>query len=56
MEADGEAGWTTSGQEDIGSSTVLQRLARVVEPDYIPVWLETPVPALGGEKPIDLLT
>ena len=27
----------------------------MIEPDYIPVWLEEPVPALGDEKPIDLL-
>src|SRR5919204_952965 len=36
-------------------SAIVERLARVIEPDYIPVWLYKPVPALEDEKPIDLL-
>jgi uncharacterized protein (DUF2384 family) len=36
-------------------SAIVERLARVIEPTYIPVWLHKPVPALGDEKPIDLL-
>ena len=36
-------------------SAIVERLARVIDPDYIPVWLHKPVPALGDEKPIDLL-
>lgn len=36
-------------------SAMVDRLADVIEPDYIPVWLQRPVPALGDEKPIDLL-
>lgn len=36
-------------------SAIVERLARVMEPDYIPVWLHKPVPALGDEKPIDVL-
>jgi len=36
-------------------SAIVERLAHVIEPDYIPVWLHKPVPALGDEKPIDLL-
>ena len=36
-------------------STVVERLSRVLEPDYIPVWLLKPVPALGDEKPIDVV-
>jgi uncharacterized protein (DUF2384 family) len=36
-------------------SAVVERLARVIDPDYIPVWLHKPVPALGDEKPIDVL-
>jgi hypothetical protein len=34
---------------------ILERLARVIDPEHIPVWLHEPVPALGDEKPIDLL-
>lgn len=36
-------------------SAVVERLARVIEPDYIPVWLKKPVSALEDEKPIDVL-
>jgi transcriptional regulator with XRE-family HTH domain len=36
-------------------SAIVERLARVIEPDYIPVWLHKPVAALEDEKPIDLL-
>ena len=34
---------------------IVDRLRRVVEPDYIPVWLMKPVEALGDEKPIELI-
>ena len=36
-------------------AAIVERLARVMEPTYIPVWFHKPVPALGDEKPIDLL-
>lgn len=36
-------------------SAMVERLARVMEPSYIAVWLRKPVPALGDEKPIDLI-
>lgn len=36
-------------------SAIVDRLASVIEPSYIPVWLRRPVPALDDEKPIDLL-
>jgi transcriptional regulator with XRE-family HTH domain len=36
-------------------SAIVERLARVMEPDYIPVWLHKPVPALDDDKPIELL-
>ncbi len=36
-------------------SEVVDRLARVVDPEYIPVWLTRPVEALGDDKPIDLI-
>jgi hypothetical protein len=34
-------------------SSLVERLARVIRPTYIPVWLNKPVPALGDDKPID---
>lgn len=36
-------------------SALVERLARVVDPAYIAVWLRKPVPALDDEKPIDLI-
>lgn len=36
-------------------SAIVERLARVVDPDYIPVWLHKPVVALDDEKPLDVL-
>ncbi len=36
-------------------SSIVERLRRVIEPTYIPVWLHKPVPALDDEKPIDVL-
>lgn len=36
-------------------SSLVERLARVLDPGHIAVWLRKPVPALGDEKPIDLI-
>jgi transcriptional regulator with XRE-family HTH domain len=36
-------------------SAIVERLARVVDASYIPLWLHKPVPALKDEKPIDVL-
>jgi transcriptional regulator with XRE-family HTH domain len=36
-------------------SALVSRLTRVVDADYIPVWMTKPVEALDDEKPIDLL-
>jgi transcriptional regulator with XRE-family HTH domain len=36
-------------------SALVGRLARVVAPDYIPVWMTKPIEALDDEKPIDVL-
>lgn len=34
-------------------SSVVERLASVIRPAYIPVWLNKPIPALDGDKPIE---
>jgi transcriptional regulator with XRE-family HTH domain len=34
-------------------SSLVERLARVIRPTYIPVWLNKPVSALADDKPID---
>ncbi|HXD68741.1 MAG TPA: helix-turn-helix transcriptional regulator [Gaiellales bacterium] len=36
-------------------SAIVERLVRVMDPSYIPVWLQKPVRALDDEKPIELL-
>lgn len=36
-------------------SAVVERLARVMRPDYIPVWLHKPIAALDDDKPLDVL-
>jgi hypothetical protein len=44
MDAD-DASRTLSPHE-VELSAILERLAQVIEPEYIPLWLDTPVPAL----------
>jgi uncharacterized protein (DUF2384 family) len=34
---------------------VVDRLARIVEVEYIPVWLSKPIEALDDRKPLDLI-
>jgi hypothetical protein len=34
---------------------IVDRLARVMEPDYIPVWLSKPVEALDDRQPLELI-
>jgi hypothetical protein len=34
-------------------SSVVERLARVIRPTYIPVWLNKPLAALDDDKPIE---
>lgn len=36
-------------------STLVERLARVIKPSYIPVWLRKPSAVLGDDKPIDVI-
>ena len=34
---------------------MVEWLERVMSPDYVPVWMATPIEALGGEKPVDVI-
>jgi uncharacterized protein (DUF2384 family) len=36
-------------------SAITERLLRVMDPEYIPVWMNKPIPALGEARPIDLI-
>lgn len=34
---------------------IVDRLARVMQPEYIPVWLSKPIEALDDRKPLELI-
>jgi uncharacterized protein (DUF2384 family) len=34
---------------------IVEYATHVIQADYIPVWLNKPVPSLDGEKPIDVI-
>jgi len=34
---------------------IVDRLAPVIDPDYIPVWLSKPIEALDDQKPLELI-
>lgn len=37
-------------------SSISERLLRVMDPEYIPVWMNKPVPALDNRKPLELIS
>jgi uncharacterized protein (DUF2384 family) len=45
----------TRAERLIELSEMTDRLARVMRGEYIPIWLQRPVPVLQNEKPIELL-
>lgn len=36
-------------------SVIVERLARVMQPSYIPVWMRKPIPLLDDDKPLDVI-
>src|SRR3954453_2320078 len=36
-------------------SSIVERLARGVRPEYVPGWLRKPVPLLDDDKPLDVI-
>lgn len=36
-------------------SALVERLVRVMDPSYIAIWLRKPIPALGDDKPLDVI-
>jgi uncharacterized protein (DUF2384 family) len=36
-------------------AAIVERAGRVMDPDYVVVWLHRPVPALDDDKPIDVI-
>ena len=56
-------GWLRKASEPTGAradrvaelASIVERLERVMRPEYIPVWLSKPIEALGDEKPVELI-
>ncbi len=42
-------------QRVVELSSIVERLAYVIQPSYVPVWLRKPLAALDDETPIDLI-
>jgi transcriptional regulator with XRE-family HTH domain len=36
-------------------SSLVERLVRVIKPEYVPVWLRKPNPMLDDDKPLDVI-
>jgi hypothetical protein len=36
-------------------SSIVERLARLMQPAYVPVWMRKPVPLLDDDKPLDVI-
>lgn len=36
-------------------SSIVDRLVRVMQPEYIPVWMRKPIPLLDDDKPLDVI-
>lgn len=36
-------------------SALVERLVRVMEPRYVPVWMRKPIPLLDDDKPLDVV-
>jgi transcriptional regulator with XRE-family HTH domain len=36
-------------------SAIVERLARLMQPAYVPVWMRKPVPLLDDDKPLDVI-
>jgi transcriptional regulator with XRE-family HTH domain len=36
-------------------SSIVERLVRVMQPTYVPVWMRKPAPLLDDDKPLDVI-
>jgi uncharacterized protein (DUF2384 family) len=36
-------------------SAIVERVARVMQPAYVPVWMRKPIPLLDDDKPLDVI-
>lgn len=46
---------TGAAERLVELSALVERLIRVMDPAYVPVWLRKPNPALGDRKPLDVI-
>ena len=47
--------WQIYDQVVTSIASIVERLARVIRAEHIPVWMTTPLEALDGERPIDVM-
>jgi uncharacterized protein (DUF2384 family) len=45
----------TPKEADPEFAALIARLARLMKAEYVETWLRTPIPALSGERPLDLI-
>jgi uncharacterized protein (DUF2384 family) len=36
-------------------SAIVERLVRLMDPNYVPVWMRKPIPLLDDDKPLDVI-
>jgi uncharacterized protein (DUF2384 family) len=36
-------------------AAIVERLVRVMRPEYVPVWMRKPIPLLDDDKPLDVI-
>jgi uncharacterized protein (DUF2384 family) len=36
-------------------SSIVERMVRVMQPAYVPVWMRKPIPSLDDDKPLDVI-
>jgi uncharacterized protein (DUF2384 family) len=36
-------------------SSIVERMVRVMQPTYVPVWMRKPIPLLDDDKPLDVI-
>jgi len=46
---------TRAAERLVELSAIVERLVRVMDPDYIAVWLRKPIRALDDRKPLDVI-
>ena len=46
-------GWAAERLAEL--SALVERLVRVMEPTYVPVWMRKPIPLLDDDKPLDVI-